>query len=50
MRLESLFAKMRLSFLTRPKGIKKINSLDELFEKYPDLVELTVDGTEQAIL
>ena len=48
-RLESLFAKMRLSFLTRPKGIKKINSLVELFEKYPDLVELTVDGTEQVV-
>ncbi|MBU1599149.1 transposase [bacterium] len=48
-RLESLFAKMRLSFLARPKGIKKINSLNELFEKYPDLVELTIDGTEQAI-
>ena len=40
---------MRLSFLTKPKGIKKINSLDELFEKYPDLVELAVDGTEQPI-
>ena len=31
-RLESLFAKMRLSFLTRPKGIKKINSLDKLLK------------------
>lgn len=48
-RLEILFAKIRISFLKKPKGIKKINSLNELFEKYPELKELTIDGTEQPI-
>ncbi len=48
-RLEILFTKIRASFHTKPKGTKKINSLEELFERYPDLRELTVDATEQSI-
>lgn len=47
--MEETLAKTRITWLKKPTGVSKINSVEELFEKYPELTRLTVDGTEQPI-
>lgn len=47
--MEEALAKARITWLKKPTGVGKINSIEELFEKYPELTRLTVDGTEQPI-
>lgn len=47
--MEKALAKARISWLRRPSGVGKINSVGELLSKYPDLEEVIADGTEQPI-
>jgi len=47
--MEKVMAKARVSWLRKPRGRKKINSVEELLAKYPDLVEFIGDATEQPV-
>lgn len=47
--MEKAMAKARISWLRKPRGRKKINSLEEVLVKYPDLVEFIGDATEQPV-
>lgn len=47
--LERTLAILAQNKLKKPKGIKKITSMQALLEKFPELEELIADATEQAI-
>jgi len=47
--MEAVLAKARIFWLKKPKGARKINSLEELLNKYPELADLIGDATEQPV-
>lgn len=47
--MEKALAKARVSWLKKPQGRKKIRSLKELSEKYPEIADLIGDATEQPV-
>ena len=47
--MEEALAKARITWLKRPTGAGKINSIEELFARYPELTRMVVDSTEQPI-
>lgn len=48
--LEERFTVLASYKLSRPKGVKKIRTIEELLETYPELKEVIGDATEQSIL
>lgn len=47
--MEKVLAKARIPWLRKPRGRKKISSLEELLEKYPEMADLIGDATEQPV-